>query len=108
MSPPSTAARLRLAATARSTLLVTLALLGTVAVARTTPLPEELTVVAWPAFAVAFLVDTALFNELGVAVGDAGFWALFVACCYLEAVLLVALGRATQCLRAARGRTDAG
>ncbi|MFC7069706.1 hypothetical protein [Halobaculum lipolyticum] len=106
MAHPSTADRLRSAATARSTVFVLAALLSVVALARATPLPEELAFVAWPAFAAALLLGTALFNELGVAVGDAGFWALFVGWAYVEAALLVVLVRAARRARDARRRTE--
>ena len=105
MAQPSTAPRLLALAPARSTLLLFTAPLVVVTLARATPLPAEFTLVAWPALAAALLLDTALFNEFGVAVGDAGFWALFVACCYLQAVLLVTLGRAVRRARAARRRS---
>ncbi|MFB9825777.1 hypothetical protein [Halobaculum roseum] len=81
----------RAATTARRTVLAAAALVATVWLARLTPLPDALSVVAWPALAAAFLLDTALYNELGVAVGDAGFWALAVVGCYVEAVAVVAV-----------------
>ncbi|MFC6787446.1 hypothetical protein [Halobaculum halobium] len=86
-------AALRAAATARATLAVTAAVLTVVALARITPLPEEATVVAWPALAAAFLFDTALYNEAGIVVGDTGFWMLAALGCYAEAVAVVALAR---------------
>ncbi|MXR42443.1 hypothetical protein GRX01_13980 [Halobaculum sp. WSA2] len=87
---------LRAAATARAALAVTAALLALVGLARFTPLPDEATVVAWPALAAAFLLDTALYNEAGVAVGDAGFWTLAVVGCYVEAVVVVAVARGVR------------
>lgn len=93
MSSGRARAGVRTAATARATLAVTATLLTVLALARVTPLPEEATVVAWPALAAAFLLDTALYNEAGIAVGDAGFWALAVVGCYVEAVVIVALTR---------------
>lgn len=89
-------ARLRSTATARATLAVTAALLTVVGLTRVTPLPEEATVVAWPALAAAFLLDTALYNEAGIAVGDIGFWILAVVGCYVEAVAVVAVVRETR------------
>ncbi|QZY00277.1 hypothetical protein [Halobaculum rubrum] len=92
---PSSRARVgsRTAPTARATLGVTAALLTVLALARATPLPAETTVVAWPALAAAFLLDTALYNEAGIVVGDAGFWALAVVGCYVEAIAVVAVAR---------------
>jgi len=84
---------LRAAATARATLAATAALLALLALARLTPLPDEATVVAWPALAAAFLLDTALYNEAGIVVGDAGFWALAAVGCYVEAIAVVAVAR---------------
>lgn len=87
---------LRAAATARTTLAVTATLLALVGLARLTPLPDVATVVAWPALAAAFLLDTALYNEAGVVVGDAGFWTLAVVGCYVEAVVVVAVARVVR------------
>ncbi|WP_348612483.1 hypothetical protein [Halobaculum rarum] len=91
--PRSLHTALRATATARATLGVTGALLTVLALAQLTPLPAEATVVAWPALAAAFLVDTALYNEAGIVVGDAGFWALAVVGCYVEAVVAVSIVR---------------
>jgi len=87
---------LRAAATARATLAVTAGLVTLLGLARLTPLPDEATVLAWPALAAAFLLDAALFNEAGVAVGDAGFWTLAVVACYVEAVVVVAVVRSVR------------
>ncbi|UIP00578.1 hypothetical protein Hbl1158_04240 [Halobaculum sp. CBA1158] len=78
---------------ARVTALVTAALLAVVALARATPLSEAASLVAWPALAAAFLLDTAAYNELGVVVGDAGFWALFVVFAVVQAAAVVAVAR---------------
>ncbi|WP_435062861.1 hypothetical protein [Halobaculum sp. EA56] len=93
---------LRAAAGARVTLAATAALLALLAVVRLASLPGILTVVAWPALAGAFLLDTALYNGAGIRVGDAGFWTLFVGCCYLESVAFVALARGVRGTRAER------
>lgn len=91
--PRSLHTALRATATARATFAATAALLTVVALTRVTPLPEETTVVAWPALAAAFLLDTALYNEAGIVVGGAGFWALTVVGCYVEAIVVVAVAR---------------
>lgn len=97
--PPTPSISVRSAATARTTLALTGALVIVVAVARLTPLPESLSVVGWPALGAAFFIDTLAYNEAGIRVGDAGFWSLFVVGCYLEAIGLVVVTRAVLARR---------
>jgi len=87
------ARRLLAVLSAPTTAVVTAALLAILALARLTPLPDEATVVAWPALAAAFLLDTALYNEAGIVIGDAGFWTLAAVGCYGEAIAVVAVAR---------------
>jgi hypothetical protein len=80
----------------RTTVLAMAALVVAAVLARYTALPAELAIPAWPALAAAFLLDAALYNELNLAIGDAGFWALFTAFALVEASALVAVARAIR------------
>lgn len=96
--PPSSARSNRSPASVdtRATVLATAALVVAAVLGHYTALPAELAVPAWPALAAAFLLDAALYNELGLAIGDAGFWALFTAFALAEATALVAVARAIR------------